>query len=112
MLLHLIAQATIETPTTAFLKAGLLGAAIVALAAVVLYLYLDLKKTREDFVSKLEVIQAARVADAQRGTADMVQALTNATNSVDAQTQANNELRAALRELEKEVGRCGKVGPK
>ena len=110
-MLHLIAQATtIETPTTAFMKAGLLGAAIVTLAAVVLYLYLDLKKTREEFVSKLEAIQATRVADAQRGTADMVQALTNATNAVEAQTQANKELRDALRELEKEVGRCGKVG--
>lgn len=34
----------VETPTTAFLKAGILGACIVVLAGVVVYLYRDGKK--------------------------------------------------------------------
>lgn len=99
---------SLETPTTAFMKAGLLGAAIVVLAGVVLYLYVDAKHERRELFNKLEGLHKSRVDDAQKITSEAVQALTEVANSSDAQAATNIELRNALVRLESEVSRLRK----
>ena len=95
----------IETPTTAFLKAGLLGAAIVVLAGVVVYMWLDNKSERKERDALIQTLQEQRVHDAQAVTEQLlkineqcVTALTNAANAMNAQGEAMNQVRTALLE--------------
>jgi len=139
MLLLLLAQTgTIETPTTAFLKAGVWGAAVVALSGVVVYLYRDTKTEiarRDAVIAALQAqhlndltvlqgqrtveqatIQAQRVLDAQqmserllRVNEQTVGALTSVVHSMEAQKEAMQELRVAFKELGDEFRRSSPI---
>lgn len=100
------AEAVVETPATAFLKAGLMGAAVVALGIVVVYLWIDGKKERKDLLEQLKNLQERRVADAQAVTAQLletneqcVSALTNVTHTLETQREAMTGLKDAVENL-------------
>lgn len=133
--LTVLAEAiNLESPATSFLKEGLLGGAIVVLAAVVWILYRDMKaetKKRDAAVAALQEnhlkaltelmkqhaieqteIQAQRVVDAQE-VADRllkvneqnVAALTTVVKTMEALEKTMQELRVAFKELGEEMRR-------
>ena len=104
-LLVILAQ-QVETPGNAFLKAGLLGAAIVALAGVVVYLWRDMKVERDKRDTLIQSLQNQRVLDAQAVTAQLmknteecVTALNAGANAANAQVAAMGQVTQALLNL-------------
>lgn len=82
-----------------YLRAGLLGAAVVTLAIVVAYLYRELAQ-----------IQQARVADAKDVTAQLlkvnescVATMSKLDSALEAQRESTTELKSALTDLAKEI---------
>jgi hypothetical protein len=120
-----LADSIVVDAALEYLKSGVMGAAVVALASVIVVLWRDKKKEdkahtdaieklHKDHLEAIEKIQSARVLDAQAVTAQMLKlsdtctaALTNVTGSLNAQREMNSDVKDALGDLIDEMRRRG-----
>lgn len=102
--------APLNTAVNQFLQAGLLGAAVLILGAVIIAQWRDAKAERVEFLKQIHDLQRARIDDGKAVQTQMLevvkqctQALVTVTSTLEGQRDAMTELRNAFRDLGEEM---------